>query len=156
MQAPSQPKSVLSLFFSMGGWFVLALWGIVILLSLAGHQSNRLAERFEAEGVETQAVIKSKPGVTGIGSIIFRDEESLITEAKDAGMDPWDFYRNNIYPFKGKVEEWYQQRQSFGTDLMILFLTAWVILFPKSNLHYKIFTDLPRRDLMAEIKVPSL
>ena len=103
-----------------------------------------------------KVIYQVPPGITGIGSIIFRDEESLITEAKDAGMDPWDFYRNSIYPFKGKVEEWYQQRQSFGTDLMILFLTAWVILFPKSNLHYKIFADLPRRDLMAEIKVPSL
>ena len=86
------------------------------------------------------------PGITGIGSIIFRDEEELITQAKADGKEPWDFYRNQIYPFKGKVEEWYQANQSFYVDLMILFLTAWVILFPESQLLYKVFPSIPQRD----------
>ena len=86
------------------------------------------------------------PGITGIGSIIFRDEEELITQAKEDGKDPWDFYKNQIYPYKGKVEEWYQEKQSFYVDLMILFLTAWVIIFPESQLIYKIFPALPKRN----------
>lgn len=92
-----------------------------------------------------QVIYNVKPGLTGIGSIIFRDEETLITQVRDEGGDTWDFYKNKIYPFKGKVEQWYQEHQSFYTDFMCIFLTAWVILFPKSELIYKVFKSLPKR-----------
>jgi lipopolysaccharide/colanic/teichoic acid biosynthesis glycosyltransferase len=85
------------------------------------------------------------PGLTGIGSVIFRDEEELITKVKEDGGNTWDFYINDIYPFKGNVEKWYQANQSFSTDFKIIILTAWVIVFPKSNLIYDWFKDLPKR-----------
>jgi lipopolysaccharide/colanic/teichoic acid biosynthesis glycosyltransferase len=85
------------------------------------------------------------PGLTGIGSVIFRDEEELITKVKENGGNTWDFYINHIYPFKGSVEKWYQQNQSFSTDFKIIILTAWVIIFPKSDLIYDWFKDLPKR-----------
>jgi lipopolysaccharide/colanic/teichoic acid biosynthesis glycosyltransferase len=85
------------------------------------------------------------PGLTGIGSVIFRDEEELITQIKENGGNTWDFYVNDIYPFKGSVEKWYQQNQSFSTDFKIIILTAWVIIFPKSDLIYDWFKDLPKR-----------
>ncbi len=86
------------------------------------------------------------PGITGIGSIIFRDEEELITKEKEEGRDTWDFYINKIYPFKGRVEKWYQKNQSFYVDFMILIMTAWVILFPNSEILYKVFPSIPKRD----------
>ena len=49
-----------------------------------------------------------KPGLTGVGSIIFRDEEDLLTEVKNSGCDIEVFYVNKIYPFKGSLEIWYQ------------------------------------------------
>ena len=105
-----------------------------------------MQKSFDAYPIEIQKVIYNvKPGLTGIGSIIFRDEEALITEVRDKGGDTWDFYKNKIYPFKGDVEKWYQKHQSFYTDFMCIFLTAWVILFPKSELIYKVFGTLPRR-----------
>ena len=87
-----------------------------------------------------------KPGLTGIGSIIFRDEEEIITVVKNNGGDIWDFYKNKIYPFKGELELWYQSKQSFLLDLKLILLTAWVIIFPKSTIYEKIFKDLPRRN----------
>lgn len=105
-----------------------------------------MQKSFDAYPVEVQKVLYNvKPGLTGIGSIIFRDEETLITDIKTRGEDTWEFYQNKIYPFKGEVELWYQQNQSFYTDIMCIFLTAWVIIFPKSELIYKIFTTLPKR-----------
>ena len=105
-----------------------------------------MQKSFDTYPEEVQKVIYNvKPGLTGIGSIIFRDEESLITQVRDNGGDTWDFYKNTIYPFKGQVEQWYQHNQSFLTDLTIIFLTAWVILFPQSQLIYKVFPTLPRR-----------
>jgi lipopolysaccharide/colanic/teichoic acid biosynthesis glycosyltransferase len=81
-----------------------------------------------------------KPGITGIGSLIFRDEEKLVSEA----ADPRAMYIA-IYPYKASLEIWYQEHLSLYTDVMIIFLTAWSILFPKNNLVNKVFKDLPVR-----------
>lgn len=105
-----------------------------------------MQKSFDQYPKEAQKVIYSvKPGLTGIGSIIFRDEEELITRQKGLGNDPWEFYKHVIYPYKGKVEEWYQKHISLKTDVLILFLTVWAIIFPKSELHFKIFKDIPER-----------
>ena len=105
-----------------------------------------MQKSFETYPMEVQEVIYNvKPGLTGIGSIIFRDEETLITEVKDNGGDTWDFYKNQIYPFKGKLEQWYQTNQSFITDVKIILVTAWTIFRPKSELVYIWFPSLPKR-----------
>ena len=99
---------------------------------------------FMAYSEEVQSKIYNvKPGLTGIGSIIFRDEESMISAVKDE--DPHDFYKRVIAPYKGELEIWYQQHKSFFLDLQLIFMTAWVILFPTSNLYDKLFKDLPKR-----------
>lgn len=87
-----------------------------------------------------------KPGLSGIGSIIFRDEEEIITRVRDEGGDTWSFYKNVIYPHKGELEQWYQANQSFWTDLKIIIATAWVVLKPDSDIAYKWFKGIPRRD----------
>lgn len=79
------------------------------------------------------------PGVTGIGSIVFRDEEKYLSQTNE----PKIFYKKSIMPYKGELELWYQNHLSFLTDLKIIFTTAWVILFPKSNLQEKLFSQLP-------------
>jgi lipopolysaccharide/colanic/teichoic acid biosynthesis glycosyltransferase len=102
---------------------------------------------FNAYPIEVQSVIYNvKPGLTGIGSIIFRDEEELITTVKNNGGDTWDFYTNKIYPFKGEVENWYQTNFSFCLDFKIILITAIVIIFPTSNIVYESFKSLPRRN----------
>lgn len=101
---------------------------------------------FDAYPEDVQKVIYNvKPGLTGIGSIIFRDEEELITQVNDQGGDVLDFYKNKIYPFKGSLELWYQKNFSFLTDMKLIILTAWVIVFPESQAMYKWFKDLPKR-----------
>jgi lipopolysaccharide/colanic/teichoic acid biosynthesis glycosyltransferase len=101
---------------------------------------------FDAYPEDVQKVIYNvRPGLTGIGSIIFRDEEELITAVKERGGDTWAFYTNQIYPFKGAVEKWYQANESLITDVKIIVITAWVILRPSSEIVYKWFSDLPRR-----------
>jgi len=87
-------------------------------------------------------IYNSKPGITGIGSIIFRDEERLISESKEP---PFEFYQRVIAPYKGALEMWYQDHRSIKTDLLLMFLTAWIIIAPESDLAFKIFKDLPER-----------
>jgi len=98
---------------------------------------------FNAYPEEVRNVIyDSKPGITGIGSIIFRDEERLIS---NTALPPHEFYEKEIAPYKGALELWYQNHKSFGVDFMLGVLTAWVIIFPDSNMPYRLFPDLPER-----------
>jgi len=94
-----------------------------------------------------ERIYNVRPGLTGIGSIVFRDEERLLSETK---MEPALFYAQYISPYKGELELWYQDHLSFRTDFMLVFLTAWVIFFPQSELVYKIFRDLPSRPEILE------
>ena len=87
-------------------------------------------------------IYKVKPGITGIGSIIFRDEETIISRAKGREIE---VYENQIAPYKGALEEWYQHRISFLIDCKLVFLTVWVIIFSQSNLPYKILKELPAK-----------
>jgi len=91
-------------------------------------------------------VYQSKPGITGIGSIVFRDEEKLISES---GMPPHEFYELVVAPYKGELEIWYNRHKSLWVDAMIAVLTVWVIVFPHSELTHKVFKDLPKRTLVA-------
>ena len=106
-----------------------------------------MQKSFEAYPNEIQKVIYNvKPGLTGIGSLVFRDEEEIITRVKDEGGDTWDFYKNKIYPHKGKLEQWYQANQSFWVDLKIILATAWTVIFSESTIVYRWFNDIPRRN----------
>jgi len=97
---------------------------------------------FKLYNPEVQRIIyNSKPGITGIASLMFRDEEKILSDA----ADPKAMYAA-IYPYKGALEMWYQQHASTYTDMMIIFLTGWSIIFPQNKLVSKIFKDLPQRD----------
>ena len=84
-----------------------------------------------------------KPGLTGIGSIVFRDEEAIISSIENQNYH--EYYKNVIAPYKGELEMWYQNHMSFLLDLQLIFFTAWVIIFPESRLYEKLYTDLPKR-----------
>ena len=112
-------------------------------ISLVGPRPL-VTKTFSAYSEDVQSKIYNvKPGLTGIGSIIFRDEESIISAVK--GEDPHEFYKRVIAPYKGELEIWYQYNNSFFLDLQLIFTTAWVIFFPTSKLYEKWFKDLPKR-----------
>ena len=85
-------------------------------------------------------IIDLKPGLTGVGSVVFRDEEAM---GCNSGMDQVEFHKKVIAPYKGEIELWYKQKQSFWMDLKLVFLTAWLILFPSSKLYAIFLPGLP-------------
>lgn len=122
-------------------------------MSFVGPRPLMKEASFDLYPKDVQRVVYNvRPGITGIGSIIFRDEEDLVTEVKEKGGDPHHYYVNVIFPYKGQVEKWYQANQSFTLDFSILLCTAWVILFPKSNFLLKLYPDIPQEDLRGKIK----
>lgn len=95
---------------------------------------------FNAFPIDMQKIIvKIKPGLSGLGSIIFRGEEDIL--AGHAGSV--DFYDHIIAPYKGRVEAWYVNRQTLFTYFAVIFLTVWVVMFPASALIWLVFKGLP-------------
>lgn len=111
-------------------------------MSIVGPRPQMEVDFFKFPEHVQAVIYNSNPGITGIGSIIFRDEEKWISNAEG---DKHDFYKYYIAPHKGELEIWYQQNLSLYTDFMLLFLTAWVIFVPESDLVYTVFKDLPER-----------
>lgn len=103
---------------------------------------------------EAQAIIsKSKPGITGIGSLVFRDEEWLVTSQKEFS-DPLDFYKNRVFPYKAQLEDWYYHHKSLWVDIVILATTAYSLLFKKNNrIVFKMFKSLPHSPYPKDVLV---
>ena len=81
-----------------------------------------------------------KPGITGIGSIIFRNEDKILSHPS---ISPSVLYKELIAPYKGQLELWYLENQSFYVDFMLLILTLVAIFVPNNGLVYKVFPSLP-------------
>ena len=111
-------------------------------MSMVGPRPQMKADFIKFPEHIQSSLYNVKPGITGIGSIIFRDEEKWIS---DAPGDKHEFYKNHIAPYKGELEIWYQEHLSLSTDFILIFLTVWVIVSPDSDLVYTIFKDLPQR-----------
>jgi lipopolysaccharide/colanic/teichoic acid biosynthesis glycosyltransferase len=111
-------------------------------MSIVGPRPQMEVDFFKFSDEVQKVIYNTPPGITGIGSIIFRDEEKWISNAEG---DKHEFYKNHIAPYKGALELWYQKHLSLYTDFMLIFLTAWVIVSPESELVYAVFKDLPER-----------
>jgi lipopolysaccharide/colanic/teichoic acid biosynthesis glycosyltransferase len=66
-----------------------------------------------------------RPGLTGLGSVIFSDEEAVMAKCGD---DPIEFYEKYIMPYKAALEDWYLNNRSFRLNCKIIGLTALRIL----------------------------
>lgn len=121
------------------------LWNILIGdMSVVGPRPLTKETRDYIPAELLKELEDMQPGLTGIGSIIFRDEDTLI---HDSGEDCHAFYSGKIAGYKGEVELWYKHRQSFFLDIKIIVATAWVVLFPKSKIVGNFFPNLPRHPI---------
>lgn len=90
---------------------------------------------------DQQILATMRPGLTGIGSIVFRDEESIIGHSTKPVEQ---CYREDIAPYKAELEKWYHVHQNVLTDFLIILVTAWVVVNSRSELHLRIWKDLPK------------
>jgi len=114
-------------------------------LSIVGPRAQVKVDFEKYSNEVQQKIYNLKPGLTGIGSIVFRDEESLISLAAE-NENPHDFYKRVIAPYKGEVEMWYQNNRSVYLDFQIIFITAWIIVVPESKIYENWFVNFPKRN----------
>jgi lipopolysaccharide/colanic/teichoic acid biosynthesis glycosyltransferase len=97
-------------------------------------------QTFTSYSDSTQKIITQiRPGLSGIGSIIFRGEEGIM-QGPFASVD---FYHQTIAPYKGRLEEWYISNRSLSLYFMVILLTVWVVLVPSSKIIWRLYKDLP-------------
>ncbi len=116
------------------------LWNIFIGdMSVVGPRPMVLNTYAHYTEKARQKLDTVRPGLTGIGSIIFRDEERYLADRNE----PMIFYKEHIIPYKSNLESWYVDNSSIWLYFKIIFLTAWVVLFPRKSNVGAWFDGLP-------------
>lgn len=111
-------------------------------MSLIGPRP--LAPRgFNAYSDDTKAIVTQiKPGLSGIGSIAFRNEEEMLQQV--AG-DQMEFYDKVIMPYKGRLECWYVENRSFSLYLALIVFTVLAVALPSNRLLWRLYPGIPAR-----------
>lgn len=105
---------------------------------LVKNQYDMIPEDFK------QKIKLLKPGITGIGSIVFRDEERFL---EDNNEDSNEFYKTEIVPFKAILECWYEKNRSLSIDTLLIIITIIMVFFPGMKLHKHFFSNLPKHEI---------
>jgi len=94
-----------------------------------------------------------RPGLSGIGSIVFREEEELLTEVGNS----LDFYKYKIAPYKGSLEVWYVKNATLKNYFKVIIITLIIVFLPKSSIAWTVFDDIPTPpdDLRLPFNYPS-
>ncbi|MDR2094355.1 MAG: sugar transferase [Treponema sp.] len=113
-------------------------------------QTPKNFDFFPPEG--KQVILSMRPGLTGIGSIVFRDEESIVGRL---GLSVESCYRQVIGPYKAELEAWYKERQNVVTYFLLIAVTAWVIIRPGSEIYRWMWPSLsPPPDALRPNTIP--
>ena len=85
-------------------------------------------------------IMKVRPGLSGIGSVVFRSEENMMHE----NAEPNRLYDDVIMPYKGKLESWYVRNNSLRNYMLLIAITILVIITRSTRLIFKCYSSLPR------------
>lgn len=116
------------------------LWNIVTGdISLIGPrpQTRRYYDCYRPE--DRAWIDKIRPGLSGVGSILFRDEESILAKVDD----PVAFDDQVITPYKGQLEHWFAVNQSVALYFELIFTTVLVVMLPSSGLYLHLLRLVP-------------
>lgn len=109
-------------------------------MSLVGPRPLTI-ETFNAYSSHVKGIVTTvRPGLSGIGSLVFRGEEGILDQA----TNPVDFYLTVVAPYKGALEEWYIQQQSFDMYLKVILTTIYIVIFPNTSYVWNVFGSIPK------------
>jgi lipopolysaccharide/colanic/teichoic acid biosynthesis glycosyltransferase len=97
---------------------------------------------FNAFNPKEQEIIKqSKPGLSCIGPIFFRDEDEILDRVT---IDKNRFYNECLSPYKGEIEAWYVTNRNLSLYFILIWMTIRVVLFPNYKINYqRNFKNMP-------------
>ena len=108
-------------------------------MSIIGYRPT-VRQHYEAYPEQFRSkLVNSRPGLSGIGSIVFRNEEEILQQF----IDKKSFHQNVINPYKAELEAWYTEHQNLYTYFKLIFMTVDAVLHPDSKKWRTAFKDLP-------------
>jgi lipopolysaccharide/colanic/teichoic acid biosynthesis glycosyltransferase len=96
-------------------------------MSLIGPRPE-VPEYVQVDAPIWRSVLRFRPGVTDLATLVYRDEERIL----GSSGDPNAFYRASILPAKLILNLAYHLSRSFRQDLKLILLTIRYSLFPGS------------------------
>lgn len=88
-------------------------------------------KQFSFYSEEQRLIISSVlPGLSGMGSVVFRDEEKFLHDSNN----PDETYKNFITPVKAKLEIWYVNNNSIYLYFKLIVLTVISVLIPSKDI----------------------
>lgn len=90
--------------------------------------------------LQKKNISKCKPGLSGVGSIVFRAEEKFMTR----NANPKQFYADVIAPYKGSLEDWYFKNRGPKLYFLLIFLTVIHVVNPRSRAIWIVLKTLPK------------
>ncbi len=88
---------------------------------------------------DEEVILSIRPGLSGIGSIIFRNEENILSYEKGE-----NFHDKVITPYKVELEKWYLKNNSIAIYFFLIVTTLLIIFSPNANFYWKILKNLPK------------
>lgn len=83
-----------------------------------------------------------RPGLTGLATLAFRNEETILSEIASFAVD--EFYEQRIKPRKAELDREYMRRASFWSDMALIWQTATACLLGPDELPEKEAESLRR------------
>jgi lipopolysaccharide/colanic/teichoic acid biosynthesis glycosyltransferase len=103
-------------------------WNVLVGdMSLLGPRPMTQASYSMLNETDRVAISSVRPGLSGVGSILFRDEESILSKVNNPNKFDWE----TVIPYKIKLEKWFIKNLSFKLYLQLIGLTLMIILLPK-------------------------
>lgn len=84
-------------------------------------------------------VLTLKPGLSGVGSLVFRNEEQILQMFEDPRL----FYDNELAPYKAELEIWFLKNQGKKIYFSLILATLLSLIFDEKKVIAFFFKDIP-------------
>ena len=109
-------------------------------ISVIGPRPQTKKYYFAFNEEDRKYISQVKPGLSGVGSVVFRDEEGILEQVEN----PVEFDLKIISPYKGQLETWYVKNRSVKLYFQLIISTIIAVLMPEKKLYKEWLYDLPR------------
>lgn len=109
-------------------------------MSLIGPRPHAARDLIGVDQLTLEKVLTVRPGLSGVGSVVFRNEESLI----HAADNPREKYDRVIAPYKAELECWYVENTSLRLYFTLIMLTILAVIGFRESIIFNCFKSIPR------------
>ena len=109
-------------------------------MSIIGPRPHVQRDLLGVDPKNLNEILSQKPGLSGLGSIVLRNEEVILQSFNDGR----NFYDMVLAPYKSQLELWYCRNCSISLNVILIFMTVFVVCGGRVDKIFTLFKDLPR------------